>query len=144
MGDKTEREMVDRLESAGYAAMRAPASGSATERDLPDVIAGQMEPGSEGVLDYPVSRALVFEEKTSSGDPVYVEKGEADALLRFAQAFGAEPYIAVRWRSNSLRDTNIYVRHPHDCHTTEKYHRAKREDCVEDWRTLPQILHTNR
>jgi Holliday junction resolvase len=136
MGDATERELVERLEAEGYAAMRAPSSGSATTRDLPDVLAGQPAPGG----DRPRSRALVFEEKTSSGDPIYVKKAEADALIRFAEAFGARPYIAVRWKANSFRDTTIYVSHPHEMWETEQFWRAKREDCVDGWAALPAVL----
>ena len=37
-----ERDLIDILEQElGYAAMRAPASGGATDRELPDVIAGR-------------------------------------------------------------------------------------------------------
>ena len=39
-GDRRERELVNRLDEAGFAVMRAPASGSATDRELPDVLAG--------------------------------------------------------------------------------------------------------
>jgi len=144
-GDASERELVNTLRNDfAYGAIRIPSSGSATDADLPDVLAGECEPGSAGVLGYRVSRALAFEVKKSGGDPVYIGKDEADALVRFAQVFGAEPFIAVRWKSNEIRDTTFYCRHPYDCHETEKYYRAKREDCVEDWDTLPQILHRNR
>jgi len=42
-GDRRERELVNELDDAGFAVMRAPSSGSATERELPDVLAGDGE-----------------------------------------------------------------------------------------------------
>ena len=36
-GDRRERELVNALDEAGFAVMRAPASGAATDRELPDV-----------------------------------------------------------------------------------------------------------
>ena len=42
-GSRRERELVNKLDEDGYAVMRAPASGAATERELPDVLAGDGE-----------------------------------------------------------------------------------------------------
>ena len=42
-GSKEERDLVNMLWDVGFAAMRAPASGGATKRPLPDVLAGNGE-----------------------------------------------------------------------------------------------------
>jgi len=84
-GDRRERELVNELDAAGFAVMRAPASGSATERELPDVLAGDGE-------DF-----FAVEAKSSAGDPIYLDGEEVEALLFFARNFGAKPRIGVRY-----------------------------------------------
>ena len=84
-GDRRERELVNRLDEVGFAVMRAPASGSATARDLPDVLAGNGE------------RFFAIEAKSSSGDPVYIDAEEVESLEFFAENFGASPRIGVRF-----------------------------------------------
>jgi Holliday junction resolvase len=84
-GERRERELVNRLDDAGFAVMRAPASGAATERDLPDVLAGN------GTDFYAI------EAKSSSGSPIYLDAAEVDALEYFAENFGAAPRIGVRF-----------------------------------------------
>jgi Holliday junction resolvase len=84
-GDRNEREIVNFLDYLGWAVIRVPASGSATERDLPDAIVGR-----DG-------RSVAFEAKSSGGDPIYLDGEEVDALERFADDFGAEARIAVKF-----------------------------------------------
>lgn len=84
-GDRRERELVNRLDDLGFAVMRAPASGSATPRDLPDVLAGNAE------------RFYAIEAKSSNGNPVYLTAEEVKALCYFARNFGAQPRIGVRF-----------------------------------------------
>lgn len=84
-GDRKERELVRRLYDDGFATMRAPASGSATGRDLPDIIAGN------GDVTY------CIEAKSSSGDPIYLDGEEIDSLVYFATNFGAIPVVAARF-----------------------------------------------
>lgn len=84
-GDRRERELVNALDEDGFAVMRAPASGSATERELPDVISGN------SIYFYAI------EAKSSSGRPIYIEEEQVDALIFFAENFGAVPVIGVRF-----------------------------------------------
>ena len=72
-GDRRERELVNQLDEAGFAVMRAPASGSATERDLPDVLAGNGE------------TFYAIEAKSSAGRPIYLTGEEIESLIYFAQ-----------------------------------------------------------
>ena len=84
-GERRERELVNLLDGIGFAVMRAPASGSATERELPDVLAGNGE------------RFFAIEAKSSSGSPIYLDGEEVDALTYFAENFGATPRIGIRF-----------------------------------------------
>lgn len=129
-GSSGERELANRLEDEyGWRALRAPGSGGGTDRDRPDVIAGK-----DG-------RVVVFEHKTSGGDPVYVSESEVEALLRYAADFGAEARISVRWQSRSIQDTTIYTAAPADMHRTGQSYRAKYETCCSDaaWHRLSDI-----
>jgi Holliday junction resolvase len=101
-GDRRERELVNRLDEAGFAVMRAPASGSSTARELPDALAG------DGELFYAI------EAKSSSGDPIYLDGEEVEALVYFARNFGAKPRIAVRFDREDW-----YFFHPADLYTTD-------------------------
>lgn len=101
-GDRRERELVNELDGAGFAVMRAPASGSATDRELPDVLAGNSE----------VFYAI--EAKASAGDPIYLTGEEVEALVYFARNFGAKARIGVRFDRE-----NWYFFHPGDLYTTD-------------------------
>ncbi|WP_280535392.1 Holliday junction resolvase Hjc [Halopenitus sp. POP-27] len=115
-GDRRERELVNALDEAGFAVMRAPASGSATERELPDVLAGNGE------------RFYAIEAKSSAGDPIYLDGEEVEALLFFSQNFGAKARIAVRFDREDW-----YFFHPGDLYTTDGgNYRVKKETALAD------------
>jgi Holliday junction resolvase len=84
-GDRRERELVNKLDDAGFAVMRAPASGSATPRELPDVLAGNGK------------NFYAIEVKSSGGDPIYIDSEEITDLNYFATGFGAEPKVGIRF-----------------------------------------------
>jgi Holliday junction resolvase len=115
-GDRRERELVNKLDESGFAVMRAPASGSATERELPDVLAG------DGETFYAI------EAKSSAGDPIYLDGEEIEALLYFAQNFGARPRVGVRFDQEDW-----YFFHPGDLYTTDGgNYRVKKETALAD------------
>jgi Holliday junction resolvase len=115
-GDRRERELVNRLDESGFAVMRAPASGSATDRELPDVLAGDGE------------RFYAIEAKSSGGDPIYLSGEEVEALIYFAQNFGAKARIAVRFDREDW-----YFFHPGDLYTTDGgNYRVKKETALAD------------
>ncbi|EMA20676.1 Holliday junction resolvase Hjc [Haloarcula argentinensis] len=115
-GDRRERELVNALDEAGFAVMRAPASGSATERELPDVLSGDSE------------TFYAIEAKSSAGDPIYLTGEEVEALLFFARNFGAKPRIGVRFDREDW-----YFFHPADLHTTDGgNYRVKKETALSD------------
>ncbi|ERH07149.1 MAG: holliday junction resolvase - archaeal type [Halonotius sp. J07HN4] len=128
-GDRRERELVNRLDEAGFAVMRAPASGSATDRDLPDVLAGD-----DG-------RFYAIEAKSSSGDPIYLSGEEVEALIYFAQNFGAKARIAVRFDREDW-----YFFHPGDLYTTDGgNYRVKKETALADGTDFEELVgHSER
>jgi Holliday junction resolvase len=122
-GDRRERELVNALDGAGFAVMRAPASGSATDRELPDVLAG------DGELFYAV------EAKSSAGDPIYLDGEEVEALVYFARNFGAKPRVGVRFDREDW-----YFFHPADLHTTDGgNYRVKKETALADGEDLAEL-----
>ena len=115
-GDRRERELVNKLDEAGFAVMRAPASGSATERELPDVLAGN---GGD---------FYAIEAKSSAGDPIYLDGAEIEALLYFSQNFGARARVGVRFDREDW-----YFFHPDDLYTTDGgNYRVKKETALAD------------
>jgi Holliday junction resolvase len=128
-GDRRERELVNRLDEAGFAVMRAPASGSATDRDLPDVLAGD-----DGQF-------YAIEAKSSSGDPIYLSGEEVEALIYFAQNFGANARIAVRFDREDW-----YFFHPGDLYTTDGgNYRVKKETALADGTDFEELVgHSER
>jgi Holliday junction resolvase len=128
-GDRRERELVNALDGAGFAVMRAPASGSATERELPDVLAG------DGETFYAI------EAKSSAGDPIYLTGEEVEALVYFSRSFGAAPRIGVRFDREDW-----YFFHPDDCHTTDGgNYRVKKETALAEGTDFAELTgHSER
>jgi Holliday junction resolvase len=122
-GDRRERELVNELDAAGFAVMRAPASGSATERELPDVLAGDGD------------RFFAIEAKSSAGDPIYLSGEEVEALVYFARNFGAKPRVGVRFDREAW-----YFFHPADLHTTDGgNYRVKKETALAEGEDMAEL-----
>jgi len=85
-GYKEEIDLVKILWNNNFAAIRAPASGGATKKPLPDVIAGNG------------NRYLAIEVKTTSKDKVYIDSEKVKGLHKFSRIFGAKPYIGVKFK----------------------------------------------
>ena len=90
-GSREERELVKMLWEADCAAMRAPASGGATKKPLPDVIAGN------GKV------YLAIEVKSTSSERIYINSEKIDALLEFSGIFGAKPYVGAKFKREKWR-----------------------------------------
>lgn len=122
-GDRRERELVNELDAAGFAVIRAPASGSATQRELPDVLAGN---GAE---------FYAIEAKASAGDPIYLGGEEVEALRYFGDNFGARPRVAVRFDREAW-----YFFHPGDVHVTDGgNYRVKKELALAEGATMGEL-----
>jgi Holliday junction resolvase len=122
-GDRRERELVNELDSRGFAVMRAPASGSSTDRELPDVLAGNGE------------AFYAIEAKSSSGDPVYLTGEEVEALVYFSQNFGAKPRVGVRFDREEW-----FFFHPADLYTTDGgNYRVKKETALAEGTDIEEL-----
>ncbi|MFC7072284.1 Holliday junction resolvase Hjc [Halovenus rubra] len=128
-GDRRERELVNLLDDAGMAVMRAPASGSATKRELPDVLAG------DGNTFYAI------EAKASAGDPIYLDGEEVYALVYFSRNFGAKPRVGVRFDRESW-----YFFHPDDLYQTDGgNYRVKKETALAEGTDFAELTgHSER
>ena len=135
-GSRRERELVDALDEADMAVMRAPASGAATERELPDVLAG------DG------NQFIAIEAKSSGGDPIYIEGREVDELKYFADSFGAIPLIGVKFdveygdpAYGDDDNPSWYFFHPDELYVTDGgNYRVKKEAALEQGITFNQLV----
>lgn len=84
-GYAKENELVHILWDAGFAALRAPSSGSSTPLPMPDIIAGNSR------------KYLAIEAKTTRSDYIYLEEEEVQNLITFAERFGATPVVGARF-----------------------------------------------
>jgi Holliday junction resolvase len=122
-GARYERELVNTLDACGYVAMRAPSSGSATERELPDVLAMRPVPQAVdahgGVLELVTSaEVLAIEAKSTSSTTAYADEAEVEDLARFAEQAGATPLVAGRFKRQGY-DREHFLVAPEDCRRTQ-------------------------
>ncbi len=83
-GINAERDLIHKFWETGWGAMRAAGSGS-SQFPSPDVIA------SNNV------RTLAIECKLTTATRQYFSKKEVKELVYFAEKFGAEPWLAVKF-----------------------------------------------
>lgn len=83
-GISAERDLIHKFWAAGWASLRVAGSGS-SHYPSPDVLA------SNNV------RKLAIEAKLTTESRKYFPKKEIDALLFFADKFGAEPWVAIKF-----------------------------------------------
>lgn len=113
-GSDQERRLVNALTACGRTAMRAPASGAATDADLPDVIAGTPVAFDSETL----SDVWAIELKATSSTTAYAETGEVHDLRTFAEAFGATPFVAGYFKRPGTRSA-FYLVEPDHCRFTD-------------------------
>lgn len=114
-----ERELVNCLTAAGWSVIRAPSSGSATDRHLPDLLALSDEVAHH-VAGSRRTFALAIEHKTTSSTTAYAEEAEVRQLCLFAETAGAHPLIAGRFkRSDPTADRLHYLVAPQQCRLTD-------------------------
>jgi Holliday junction resolvase len=85
-GYSEELDLVHKLWDEKFAAIRAPASGGANKRPLPDVLAGNGK------------KYLAIEVKTTTKDKIYIDSPQIDGLQEFCNIFGAEPYLGAKFK----------------------------------------------
>lgn len=115
-GSRYERELVNALAANGFAPLRAPSSGSATERELPDILAGRATPALH--VRSPRAEVWAIEAKSTSGTTAYADADEVADLQAFAEKFGARPLIAARFKSQAAGKRH-YLVEPAFCRVTD-------------------------
>lgn len=85
-GCNTERELIHLFWANGWASARVAGSGS-IKYPAPDIIAGKD------------NKKIVIECKASKANSKYLTKEEINALIEFANLFGALPYVGVRFNN---------------------------------------------
>lgn len=133
-GSRAERELVNWLDENGWAVMRAPASGAATSRELPDVLCG------DG------TRFYAIEAKSSSDDVIYIDGGEIEDLVFFADRFGAWPLIGARFNEEYGDPTygedipGWYFEHPDVMYRTDGgNYRVKKDVAIVEWKGITKL-----
>ena len=86
-GINAERELVHMFWAKGWACLRIAGSGS-SKYPSPDILVGNK------------LRRLAIECKVTKGKGKYFQKEAIFALRKFADVFGAEPWIAIKFKGN--------------------------------------------
>jgi len=84
-GINAERDLIHKFWSENIPAVRIAGSGS-SKYPSPDILAGTRE------------RKFAIEAKITKEGKKYLTKDEVKALKKFADLFGAEPWIAVKFK----------------------------------------------
>lgn len=125
-GTAREQELVRRFVADGWGALRLPSSGSATDRDLPDVLAGRST-GSGTIESYvdgypwesvPRTEAWCVELKSGKATTLYVDAAEVEALNAFARTWGARPFLGARFTTQGS-STDTFLVPPDAARATE-------------------------
>ena len=89
-GINAERELVHQFWEQGWACVRVSGSGS-MQLPLPDLLVGNS------------ARRLAIECKTTKGTSKYFTSEEIANLVKFADMFGAEAWLAVKFNRKGWR-----------------------------------------
>lgn len=120
-GTEVENDLIRAFYDDGWAPMRAPSSGSATSRELPDVLVSKN------------GYTLAIELKYSSKNNVYVEKEKVGGLLWVAKHYDADPLLVARWK----HDTTFYAYRPAQLDVTDAGKYALRKSDRDSGMVLP-------
>jgi Holliday junction resolvase len=112
-GAGKERGVVKAFYELGFAVQRSPSSGSATERELPDITVLQRDE-VDGVVR---ARAMAIEHKATSDTTAYVDGQEVEELREYARRAGAQPYLGVKFKKSGVRRPHYLVK-PKDARLT--------------------------
>lgn len=143
-GARYERQLVNALgheslpDEQRRVAMKAPASGSATERLLPDVLAG-LRVGVAGPSPEYLSMPWAIELKVTSDTTAYADESEVDDLVDFAERFGARPLLAAKFKRPGGVRSPFYLVRPEDCRRTPAGNYGIPESEV-GWRAFARVF----
>ncbi len=93
-GINAERELVHKFWSSGYACHRIAGSGS-TKYPSPDLLVGNG------------ATKLAIEVKTTNKSSKYFPHEEIKALKTFSKMFGAQPWVAIKFKGHNWYFFNI-------------------------------------
>jgi holliday junction resolvase Hjr len=93
-GISAERDLVHKFWEKGWPCIRVAGSGSGSYPS-PDLLAGN------------ILRKLAIECKSCSGDAVYIRKEDIEALKSFAELFGAEAWVAAKFKGQKWFFMNL-------------------------------------
>ena len=98
-GSNAERDLIHKFNAQGWVAIRSAGSGS-QQFPAPDILAGNN------------LRRLAIECKATKDTKKYLTKKEVDELIYFANTFGAEAWIGVKfdhmsWFFIAIHDLDI-------------------------------------
>jgi len=120
-----ERELVHRLDKLGFAVVRAPASGSRTRLDRPDIVAGRR------------GLHLALEVKSTIKEILYIEHESVMQLVRFSERFGARPLIAVKFKR---RGKGWILLEPQNLTQTNKGYKVTFKDALRAGKSLEALV----
>lgn len=98
-GSDVERALARSYAKRGWAVLRAPASGAATDREMPDLLVGWHDHEKRRGERY------ALEVKASKETTAYIDSEEVDGLRWFGSQLQALPAVAARFK----RDTTAYI-----------------------------------
>jgi len=110
-GTGGERELIHKFWNAGWAAFRCAGSG-AIKYPVPDLIAGNN------------LRKIAVEAKVVGGDHKYFARKEVEDLIAFAERFGSEAWLAIKFDNRGW-----YFISPDDLQETKSLFGASHELC---------------
>jgi len=84
-GINAERDLIHKFWSENIPAIRVAGSGS-SKYPSPDIIAGNR------------SKRIAIEAKTTKENKKYLTKEEVGGLKNFSELFGAEPWVAIKFK----------------------------------------------
>lgn len=125
-GSRSERKVVGKLDSEGWAVLRAPASGAGTDREAPDVFAGRGDV------------QIAVELKSTSDDRYYFTKEEVEDLRYWADKFGADTLLGVDFPTEygdpcyGEDAEGVYFGRPEAAHETESSYRVDKDVVLSD------------
>lgn len=127
-GIEDERELVRKLDKLGFAVLRAPASGSRTKLDRPDILAGRK------------SFCLALEVKTTAKNILYLEKASVSQLLRFSEKFGAKAMVAVKFKH---KGKGWLLLEPRELSPTTRGYRVAFKEALKTGKSLEYLVTYN-
>jgi Holliday junction resolvase len=121
-GTNAERELLHMLNNNGFACFRAAGSGS-MKYPCPDLIAGNNV------------RKLAIEVKNPGKEYQHLEKEEIQELQQFCSLFGAEPWIAVKFK-------DWFFLMPEDLKQTENNYSITKDIAERKGLSFDQLIHS--